>query len=324
MKFDIGSMISTPTVKTAAVNKAEELPIDMLIPYNGHPFDLYTGERFDDMVNSISRNGVLTPIIVRTMPDGRYEILAGHNRTNAAKAAGKNTIPAIIKDGLSDEEAQMYVIETNAMQRGFKDLRISEQAAVVALRHSKMFSKKKLEAVREELKAMDVRAETSKSDSKLAQAGEEYGLSRNTAARLIRIHKLLQLNSKYTVSVDTGKLSVRAATELSYIRSAAALESIFEKYNTDIVVNNVWEKAVKLDVQLAERLRDIFEDFDGTQAEANSGLAALDKITDKPVKPKAYKISSEVCGKYFTDNDTQEHIEEVIGKALDMYFKNTK
>ena len=83
-------------------------------------------------------------------------------------------------------------------------------------------------------------------------------------------------------------------------------------------------RKIKIDVQLAERLRDIFEDFDGTQAEANAGLAALDKITDKPVKPKAYKISSEVCGKYFTDNDTQEHIEEVIGKALDMYFKNTK
>jgi len=85
-------------------------------------------------VQSVKNNGILTPIIVRDAA-GKYEILAGHNRTNAAKIAGLTTVPAVVKTNLSDEDAEMYVIETNLMQRGFKDLCTSEQAAVVALKN---------------------------------------------------------------------------------------------------------------------------------------------------------------------------------------------
>lgn len=95
MKFDVTSMLSSipATVKTLSV---QEIPIDLLVPYGKHPFTLYTGERLDDMVQSVKNNGILTPIIVRDAA-GKYEILAGHNRTNAAKIAGLTTVPAVVK-----------------------------------------------------------------------------------------------------------------------------------------------------------------------------------------------------------------------------------
>lgn len=119
-----------------------EIPIDSLTPFKKHPFRLYTGERLDDMVESIRQHGVLIPIIVRRT-DGILEILSGHNRTNASKLAGRTTIPAIVHDNLSDADAWVYVIETNLLQRSFADMSHSEKAAVIALHHSKLFSQGK-------------------------------------------------------------------------------------------------------------------------------------------------------------------------------------
>lgn len=318
MKFDVKSMLST-TSATAEALSVQEIPVDMLVPYRKHPFTLYTGERLDDMVQSVKNNGILTPIIVRDA-EGKYEILAGHNRTNAAKIAGLTTVPAVVKTDLSDEDAEMYVIETNLMQRGFKDLHISEQAAVVALRHSKMFDEDKLKAIHDELGAMEAGAEKPKADSKLAMVGEEYGLSKNTIARLIRVNKLISACDKYKIAIDTNRLSVRAACELSYIRSVTALNAIFEKYKEFVVIDNIWNDVVKIDIKLAAQIRDIFEGFDGTQKAAELALRAIQKV-EKPSRPKSYKLSADTYSKYFNDNDTEEHINSVIQAALEQYFR---
>lgn len=89
-------------------------------PFHDHPFRLYEGDRLEDMVQSIKDHGVLNPVIVRKAARG-YEMLAGHHRTNAAKLAGLTEVPAIVKTDLSDEDAYVYVIETNLLQRSFTD-----------------------------------------------------------------------------------------------------------------------------------------------------------------------------------------------------------
>ena len=147
-QFDLGTMLSAP--QTAI----QQIPCDQLHPYHNHKFELYSGERLEDMVASIKENGVLSPIIVQPIENG-YEILIGHNRWNASKLAGLPTVPAIVKAGLTEEEAEMYVIESNVMQRGFENLRISEQAAAVALRHSEMFSQGKRNDILRELAVLD-------------------------------------------------------------------------------------------------------------------------------------------------------------------------
>lgn len=127
------------------------ISIDKLVPYHDHRFTLYEGERLEDMIRSIEKNGVLTPIIVRTMDGGKYEILSGHNRVYAAGQAGVTNIPAVVKTNLSDEEAEVIIIDTNLLQRSFKELKISEQAFAVGLRYNKLFDDRKLKAIEDEI-----------------------------------------------------------------------------------------------------------------------------------------------------------------------------
>ena len=129
--------------KTEPVNGIVSLPVDEIHPFHDHPFRLYEGERLDDMVQSIKDYGVLNPVIVRKAARG-YEMLAGHNRTNAARIAGLTEVPAIVKTDLSDEDAYVYVIETNLLQRSFADLLPSEKAAVLVARYEKISSQGKL------------------------------------------------------------------------------------------------------------------------------------------------------------------------------------
>lgn len=104
-------------------NGVRMLPVDEIKPFKGHPFRLYEGQRLDDMVESVREHGILVPVIVRTVKGG-YEMLAGHNRMNAARIAGIKEIPAVVKENLSDPDAWVYVIETNLLQRSFSELSI--------------------------------------------------------------------------------------------------------------------------------------------------------------------------------------------------------
>ncbi len=130
----------------AAGKGVQMLPLESIKPFRNHPFHLYEGERLDDMVESVREHGVLVPAIVRTIQGG-YEMLAGHNRLNAARLAGLAEIPAIVKEGLPDAEAYVYVIETNMLQRSFNDLSVSERIAVLAERYDKVCGTKKREEI---------------------------------------------------------------------------------------------------------------------------------------------------------------------------------
>jgi ParB family chromosome partitioning protein len=188
-EFNLEAMLSAPTIQTAV----QQIPCEKLHPYHNHKFELYTGERLDDMVASIKENGVLSPVIVQPDGDG-YEILIGHNRWNACKIAGIDTIPAIIKQGLSEDEAEMYVIESNLIQRSFSDLKISEQAAVVASRHSKMFSPGKRNDIIRELTLLENPDAEISEDTTLnpmgsrldtnEEVGKEYGVSKGSVSAL--------------------------------------------------------------------------------------------------------------------------------------------
>ena len=126
------------------------VPVDKIEPFHEHLFKLYQGERLDDMVESIKEHGILTPVIIRKKDSG-YEMLAGHNRQNAARIAGLKEIPAIIKENLTEEEAWIYVVETNVIQRSFNDLSVTERIAVLATRYDRVCGTKKREEIMEEL-----------------------------------------------------------------------------------------------------------------------------------------------------------------------------
>ena len=300
--FDLGVMLSTPQ---AVQNSIKQIPCEMLKPYHNHKFEMYTGERLEDMVASNKENGVLSPIVVQPTADG-YEILIGHNRWNACKIAGLPTVPAIVKEGLTEDEAEMYVIESNLMQRGFSNLRISEQAEVVAMRYDKMFSQGKRNDIIRELQLIenpDLADEDSTPKTSREKVGDEYGLSRNSVARLVRVSKLIDELKEY---VDSGDIAIRTAVNLSYLSETAQLE-IAELLDDH-----------KVDMKKSEQLRE--------QADENGNIPSdtiiqiIIGIADDMPKPKSVKISNDTFSRYFEKGTKQKEITETIEKALAYYF----
>ena len=332
MGLDLKNMLGTPSSGGVPANAVVEIDVNNLVPYHNHKFTLYEGDRLNDMVESIKNNGILLPLIVRPADEkGKYEILSGHNRCNAAKLANLSVVPCVVKENLTNDEAEMYVIETNVLQRGFNDLKISEQAEVLALRHSKMFNKAKVSEIKDELANLQNCAVSEDSGdkvyvavngkSKLAAVGTEYGLSKNSVARLIRVSKLTE---ELKQSIDLSLMPVRAGVELSYLPRTAQ-KAIFEYYKETAILNDKEYQAVRIDMKLSESLRELFEGFDGTEKAATKMLDSYTKgLKDKPKKPKSHKLSADIYSKYFDDDKTDEYINNVIDEALQMYFDSFK
>ena len=295
-QFNFGVMMSQE-------NQVKQIPVDMLVPYHKHSFTLYEGERLDDMVESIKANGVMTPIIVQPLGD-RYEILIGHNRWNASRLAGKDLVPAIIKENLTEEEAEIYVVESNLIQRGFNELKISEQAQVLALRYESIFSQgKRTDIVNELLKLEGRMPEKKEKHNSREIVGEEYGLSRNTVARLIRINKL---NDGIKSWVDDGRLSIRAAVELSYMDSDRQEDLYIANTDRDNgdMLRKISEKTAKL-LRNAEN------------AEAVSSVLSCN--TKRTSASKAIRLDADIYEKYFNGmNDSK--VAFIVEQALEMYF----
>lgn len=297
-------------------NQVKQIPIDNLLPYHNHKFHLYEGERLEDMVASVKENGILVPIIVQPAKtqDGFFEILSGHNRSNAARLAGLPSVPAVIKEKLTDQEAEMYVIETNLLQRGFDDLLTSEKATVLALRYSEMFSQGKRNDIANELKKLensditeistDTEEQPKTSENKsVTKVGNEYGLSKNTVARLLRIDKL---TNELKSLVDQNVLSIRAGVNLSYIN-----------YEGQQIVYNILNESSKtISITQSKDLKELYESEDFSLSEVIKIIMQEDKKTSfKPIK-----IKPKVYSRFFTDKTEQAEIESTIEKALEMYF----
>lgn len=209
------------------VNGIVSIPVEEIHPFHDHPFRLYEGDRLEDMVQSIKDHGVLNPVIVRKAARG-YEMLAGHNRTNAAKIAGLTEVPAIVKTDLSDEDAYVYVIETNLLQRSFAELLPSEKAAVLVARYEKISSQGKRNDIRQEIEALEETCghdvhksrkrtcghDVHKSQKSRDGLGEEYGMTGRNIARYMRLDRLIL---EFKDAVDKGTLAMVAAVDLSYL-----------------------------------------------------------------------------------------------------------
>ena len=299
------------TAFTSQNNQLKIMPIDMLVPYHNHKFKLYEGERLNDMVQSVKKNGILTPIIVRAIDDGeKYEILAGHNRTNAARLAGLTSIPAVVKENLSDEDAEMYVVETNVMQRGFDDLTITERASVLAARHSAMFDEDKRNAIVRELAILNGEEVEETEDgeekkSKLAAVGENYGLSKDTVARLIRIDKLVPELKPY---VDEGRIAIRAAVNLSYLFSSEQ-RTVAELIEFGV---DMKKSALLREISRQNKLND-----DAIREILVMGTYGKQEQKRKPIK---VKISTDISDKYFAPDWDEAKVQDVINLALEQYF----
>ncbi|MEG0852950.1 MAG: ParB/RepB/Spo0J family partition protein [Angelakisella sp.] len=180
-----------------------QLPIGRLVPYPNQPFKPYSAEKLERLTEDIRVNGVLSPIIVR--PSGNmYEILAGHNRWNASRKAGKDTIPAIVQD-VNDDTAALIMVNTNLNQRD--ELLPSEKAWAYRVQLEAM----KRQGKRSDLTSSQLGTKLKRSDQEMAA---QMGESRNQIQRYIRLTYLIP---ELLEMVDTKELPMTPAVDLSYL-----------------------------------------------------------------------------------------------------------
>ena len=92
--------------------RADQLPVDKLRPFEGHPFQVKDDEEMDRLVYSVLTQGLLTPIVVRPLENGEYEVISGHRRLRACQKAGIQTVPALIY-ALDRDEAAIALVDSN-------------------------------------------------------------------------------------------------------------------------------------------------------------------------------------------------------------------
>jgi ParB family chromosome partitioning protein len=201
-------------------------------------------------------------------------------------------IPAIVKKGLSDQDAYVYVIETNVIQRSFSELLPSEKAAVLAMRYEKITCQGRRNDIVEEiarLSGTEIPETCVHDEHKLKSRdslGEEYGLSGSSVKRLLRVNQLVP---EFKNQLDAGELSLVAAVNLSYL--------------TEDEQKRVSEKnGIKLEPKTTKVLKDEAGGLtEGRLAEIVDGKAAR-----KPVKEISIKISAELREKYFADASAKD------------------
>ena len=295
--FDAVDMMTADIPQAETGNGIQSLSVDKIKPFHDHPFHLYQGERLDDMVESIREHGVLNPVIVRKKGNG-YEMLSGHNRQNAAKLAGLTEIPAIVKEDLSDEEAYVYVIETNVIQRSFTDLAPSEKAAVLSARYEKVISQGRRNDILQEIEEIGTCGHDVHKSRSRDGIGEEYGMTGRNIARYMRVDKLIR---PFKDRLDAGELTLTAAVELSYLPE-----------NEQTIVA---EKDAAINEKVAKSIR------------AAAGELTEDKLEEilhpvrgsAPAKAVSVKIPAEAEEKYFSGMKAKERTDLVM-KALDAWF----
>lgn len=315
-KKSAGELFGLPEKEEKTANFKVDVPLDEteevhflapnnLIQYRSHPFSVHEGKRMADLVESIKEHGILTPVIVRPVENGYYEILSGHNRIEAAKQAGVEKIPCIIKRNLTEEETMLIVVESNVMQRSFFELKESEKAMVIWYRQEAMRKKQSRPELLEEVQNFLKQTEDSSTESagKIRdQVGEAYDLSGRTIARYLRIQECTDSVKKL---LDQGKIGNYAAVALSYLSSSMQ----------DKVAEKVKEGA-KATLPKVDALRKLPEE-EITEETLEDIL--FDRKSPEKQGTKIF-LKKEISERYFKGKTLGE-MEEIVEQALKLFFE---
>lgn len=177
--------------------KAEHLPVEKLCPFEGHPFQIRDDEEMDQLVWSVLTQGILTPIVVRPLDTGQYEVISGHRRVHACKKAGIERIPALIYN-LDRDAAAIALVDSN-------------------LHRERILPSEKAFAYKMKMDALSHQGTSSQLGTKLRSdemIAQQSGESRNQVQRYIRLTNLIP---EILQMVDDGRIAMTPAVELSYL-----------------------------------------------------------------------------------------------------------
>ena len=271
----------------ATQEKVIDIPLIELHPFKNHPFKVIDDESMLETSESITKHGVLVPVISRPREEGGYELISGHRRKRASELAGKETLPCIVRN-LDDDAATIIMVDSN-IQR--ENILPSERAFAYKL---------KLEAMKHQGERKDL---TSSQVGMKLQAldiiGQQAGDSRNQVHRFIRLTELVP---ELLDMVDAKKIAFNPAVELSYLmphEQVQLMEAMEMEQSTP-------------SLSQAQRLKKYSQDgkltFDVmTAIMSEDKKSELDKVT----------LTGDKLKKYFPKSYTPQQMEETIIKLLE-------
>ena len=271
--------------------QVQQIPIDELHPFTNHPFKVLDDEAMTRTVESIAQYGVLAPLIARPRPEGGYEIISGHRRQYAAKLAGLDTLPVIVRQ-MSDDAAVILMVDSN-LQR--EHILPSERALAY---------KMKLEAIknqgaRSDLTSPQVAAKF-RADESLA---EDSGESARNVQRFIRLTNLVP---ELLDMVDEKKIAFNPAVELSYLDESQQRDFLEAMEDTQNAPSLSQAQQLKKMAQQGEFSYEKAFDVMGQEKKSEK-----DTVT----------IKNETLRKYFPRSYTPKQMEEKIIQLLDAWQK---
>jgi ParB family chromosome partitioning protein len=271
----------------ASQEKVINIPLAQLHPFKNHPFKVTDDESMLETAESITKHGVLVPVIARPREEGGYELISGHRRKRASELAGKETLPCIVRN-LDDDAATIIMVDSN-IQR--ENILPSERAFAYKL---------KLDAIRRQAgRPSNNSRQVVWNLESAAIVGKDSGESGRQVQRFIRLTELVP---ELLDMVDAKKIAFNPAVELSYLmphEQVQLMEAMDMEQSTPSLSQAQRLKKYSQDGKLT------FDVMTAIMSEDKKG--ELDKVT----------LTGEKLKKYFPKSYTPQQMEETILKLLE-------
>ena len=271
----------------ATQEKVIDIPLAVLHPFKNHPFKVTDDESMLETAESITKHGVLVPVIARPREEGGYELISDHRRKRASELAGKETLPCIVRN-LDDDVATIIMVDSN-IQR--ENILPSERAFAYKL---------KLDAIRRQAGRPSNNSRQVVGNLESADiVGKDSGESGRQVQRFIRLTELVP---ELLDMVDAKKIAFNPAVELSYLMPHEQIQ-LMEAMDMEQATPSLSQ---------AQRLKKYSQD----------GKLTFDVMTaimseEKKGEPDKVTLTGEKLKKYFPKSYTPQQMEETIIKLLE-------
>lgn len=266
-------------LKNDSESTVVEIDEQELIPFHNHPFEIYDGEEKEKLVATIKANGITNPLIVRKSNNGKYEVISGHNRLDAARRIGLEKVPCIVKMMADDYEVTQLMFASNTYRKKIKH---SEKARGYKLQYDALVNR-----------ATDGNA--------LERVAQDNGEKEKTVQRYIRLG---YLNSILLYDMDHGSLPLGAAYEIAFL----------DEKQQEMVADALEETRVKMTITTAKAIR-AYMVGDALSYEELCRMLTESDSKDQPQKA-AIAIDGKRIATFFPDGTSPKEMESVILELL--------
>ena len=278
------------------VGSIVNIPLSQLHDFPNHPFKVRDDDKMQETVESVKAYGVLVPAIVRQRPDGEYEIVAGHRRKRASELAGLSELPAIVRD-LDDDAATIIMVDSN-LQR--ENILPSERAQAYKMKLEAI----KRQGARTDLTSRQLGEKSEKPNWSVSQVAKDAGDSERQVQRYIR---LTELQPELQEMVDSGKIAMTPAVELSYLKPE----------EQSLLLETIESEQATPSLSQAQRIKKLSQSGDLNE-DSILGIMSEQK---KPELSSNITLSGDKLKKYFPKSYTPAQIENTIFKLLDSWLR---